>query len=134
MCTITRWVKDSVCVSVPTMSYLMSRNMVRYLVFHAALSNFQIGTISFSPEQRVPTPADIDVCVSYRGTLSTDFKMFECRAESAYRVIIQPTRGVLSLCEVEVFGGRKQETFLIHVDLTEPMAPYDMKFLLICFD
>ena len=76
------------------------------------LRNFVIATTNNDPFGDRPVHrTNYDVCATEDGALKKgEYKEYECVATAAYLIIQLRGKGYLTLCEVEVFGGRYRLT------------------------
>ena len=67
----------------------------------------RIGTTDVSPEVVAPTLQNIDVCGCQDSPVGAGVTQgFSCGATGRYLVVLlELPHGILTLCEVEVFGG-----------------------------
>ena len=71
------------------------------------LSRIRIGTTDTSPAVKAPTLASMTVCACEEGDLAAgETRAFPCEASGQYVVILLEKTETLTLCEVEVFGGK----------------------------
>ena len=87
----------------------MNGQLTGYTFLGFRLSMVRIGTTDVSPQVVVPTVHNIRVCACQDSRMGEgETKTFACGATGRYLVIILEKSGrsaVLTLCEVEVFGG-----------------------------
>ena len=70
------------------------------------LRNIQIGWSSSSPGVVAPLTNNYNVCATYPFFMTrSEYKEFECPAQSRYVIIQLLIKGYFTLCEVKVFGG-----------------------------
>jgi hypothetical protein len=108
-----------------------------FLVFHVthlfplgeALSNFYVGVSNSSVTEVVPNLNNYRICVSQRDSLleGGETKSFPC-VETGRYVIVQ-TRGQthLTLCEVDVLGGRWQVVSFLKINPDVSIHRFDLR-------
>jgi hypothetical protein len=69
------------------------------------LRNFQIGLSYVNPFDETPTLDNYEVCVDISGAFATgESRIMPCDGIGVFLIIQMRERGVLTLCEVEVYG------------------------------
>ena len=78
------------------------------------LHNFLIGTQNFSPDVERPQERKMQECAREGAPIPYgETHTYHCRVEGRYVAILQNgNRQYLSLCEVEVFGGKSCSVYL----------------------
>jgi hypothetical protein len=77
------------------------------IIIGKRLANFNVGVTNTNPSEQTPTPINIEVCATQEAALAAgETKTFDCVATGRYVVVQLNGTGFLTLCEVEVLGGK----------------------------
>ena len=82
------------------------------------LNNLILGLTDTSPDQLTPMVGKYDQCATQVPALGRgEIKEFSCNQQGRYVIVQTNTRNYLTLCEVEVYGGKKHLTYIYVTDI-----------------
>jgi hypothetical protein len=71
------------------------------------LTHVKVGLASVNPQVQAPAEGNYEVCATVDDVLAAgENKLIKCSGTGRYLVIQLPAEQYLTLCEVEVFGGK----------------------------
>ena len=90
---------------------------IRLLLLYLGLAAFQIGLTNNHPRELEPVIGHYHVCVNHEQPLSSEeTNEWACMGKTRFVIVQLKGDGVLTLCEVEVYGGMNSDQGATYTD------------------